>query len=87
MTLVNIFWYLSALFGVALIATSAITVAPGGEAGMRLELGVFAGGALLFAAIAVTLKRLGVGGPKWLLRLFQVLAVVATGLVLLIAAG
>jgi hypothetical protein len=41
MTVVNISWNLCVLFAVALIASSAITVAPGGQAWMRLEMGMW----------------------------------------------
>ena len=41
MTVINLSWYRCVLFAVALAFSSAITVAPGGQAWMRLEMGIW----------------------------------------------
>ena len=85
MTIINISWYLCVLFIIALVAESAITIAPGAMV-MRLT-GIWAVLAVLFAAVAVTFKWFHVSEPKWLLRVFQGIAVVATVVVILMVIG
>ena len=85
MTIPNLSWYLCILFVVALAAESAMTVEPGVLAfkitGMWLALSI------LFAAVAIIFKWFRVPQPKWLLRLFQGLAVLATVVVLAMVGG
>ena len=85
MTVINLPWYLCVLFAVALTISSAITVAPDGQAWMRLEMGIWLALSVLFAAVAVIFRRFP--QPKWLLRLFQGLAVLATLVVFLTVGG
>jgi hypothetical protein len=87
MTVINISWYLCLLFIVALVAESAITVAPGGEVGARILMGTWAGLAVLFATVAVTFSRLRLSEPRWLVRAFQGVALVATVAVILMVVG
>ncbi len=87
MTVTTISWYLCVLFAVALAGSSAITVVPGGEAWMRLEMGTWLALSILFAAVAVVFKRLRVPQPRWLLRTFQCFAVLATVAVALMIGG
>ncbi len=87
MTVINLSWYLCVLFAVALAFSSAITVAPGGQAWMRLEMGIWLGLSILFAAVAVIFKLRHVSQPKWLLRLFQCFAVLATLMVFMMVGG
>lgn len=87
MTLQHLSWYLCVLCVVALVAGSAMTVAPGGETVQRILLGTEAGLAILFAAVAVAPSRFHVRGPKWLLRVVQGFAILATLLVLMITVG
>jgi hypothetical protein len=78
---------LCALFTVALAVESAITVAPGGESAVRLLMGLSAALAATFATVAVTFKRLRVPEPKWLVRVFLGVALVATVVVVLTVVG
>ncbi len=87
MTVTTISWYLCLLFAVALVVSSAITVAPGGQAWMRVEMAAWLALSVLFAAVAVAFRVLHVPQPKWLLRLFQCFAVLATVVVVLIVGG
>jgi hypothetical protein len=87
MTVISISWYLCALFTVALVAESAITVAPGGESVVRMFMGAWAALAIIFAVVAVTFRWLHVPGPKWLVRVFLGVAVVATVVVGLLVVG
>ena len=87
MTVINLSWYLCGLFAVALVVSSAITVAPGGQAWMRLVMGIWLALSVLFAAVAVIFRLRHVPQPKWLLRLFQCLAVLATVVVFLMVGG
>ena len=87
MTVINLSWYLCVLFAVALAISSAITVAPGGQAWMRLEMGIWLALSILFAAVAVIFRWFRIPQPKWLLRLFQGLAVLATLVVFLMVGG
>ena len=54
---------------------------------MRLEMGTWLALSILFAAVAVVFKRLRVPQPRWLLRLFQGFAVLATLVVILMVCG
>ena len=87
MTVTNISWYLCALFVVALVGSSAITVAPGGETMLRVLMGIWAALAVLFAVIAVAFRRFRAAEPKWLVRVFQGMAALATVAVVLFAVG
>ena len=87
MTISTLACYLCVLFAVALAVLSAITVAPGGQASVRLELGIWLALSILFAAVAIIFKWFRLPQPKWLLRLFRGLAVLATVAVFLMVAG
>jgi hypothetical protein len=87
MTVITLSWYLCVLFVVALAVSSAITVAPDGQAWMRIEMGMWLALAIGFAAVAVIFKRFHVPQPKWLLRLFQGFAVLATVVILMMVSG
>ena len=78
MTVINLSWYLCVLFACALAISSAITVAPNGQASLRLEMGIWLALSILFAAVAIIFRLRHVPQPKWLLRLFQCFAVLAT---------
>ena len=83
----SICWYLCGLFLFALLATSAITVAPGSErffAGLMLLNGCCA---VLCGGLAIILRRSELAVPGWLLRTFQGCAVLLTILVLFISVG
>ena len=85
MTIPILSWYLSILFIVALIAESAMTVEPGVLA-FKIT-GIWLALSILFAAVAIIFKRFCVPQPKWLLRLFQSLAVLATLVVFSMVVG
>jgi hypothetical protein len=87
MTVINISWYLCILFVIAVVVASAISVAPGGETWAQLLVGAQATFAVLFGTLAVVFKKLGLSDPKWLLRVFQLIAVVATVAVILVIGG
>ena len=83
----SICWYLCGLFLFALLATSAITVAPGGEhffAGLMLFNALCS---VVCAGLALILRRNESPPPRWLFRVFQGFAVVATILVLFVSVG
>jgi hypothetical protein len=85
MTVVNLSWYLCVLFAVALAVSSAITVEPGV---LWFQITVtWLALSILFALVAIMFKRFRVPQPKWLLRLFQGLAVLATLVVILMVCG
>jgi len=85
MTIPNLSWYLCVLFIVALIVESAMTVEPGLLA-FKIT-GIWLALSILFAAVAIVFKRFRFPQPRWLLRLFQILAVLATLVVFLIVVG
>ncbi len=87
MTVTTLSWYLCVLFAVALIVSSAISVAPGGEWWMALEMVTLLALSVLFAAVAVAFRVFRLSQPKWLLRTFQCLAVLATLVVALTVVG
>jgi hypothetical protein len=87
MTVVSLSWYLCVLFAVALAVSSAITVAPGGQVWMRLEMGTWLALSIAFAAVAVTFKRFHIPKPRWLLRLLQCFALLATVVILIMVGG
>jgi len=87
MTVINISSYLCVLFIFALVAESAATVAPGGEAMQRMLMGAWAALAVLFAVVAATFWWFGASGPKWLSRTLLGLALLATVTVVLMAVG
>jgi hypothetical protein len=87
MTCINLSWYLCVLFAVALAVSSAITVTPGGQAWMRLEMTTWLVLSILFAAVAIIFMRFRVRQPNWLLRLFQGFAVLASVVVVLMVGG
>src|SRR5690349_16036542 len=70
MTIPNLSWYLCILFAVALAFSSAITVAPGGQAWMRWEMGIWVALSILFAAVAIIFRWFRAPQPGWLLWLF-----------------
>ncbi len=87
MTATHVSWYLCLLFAVALVVSPAITVAPGGQAWMRVEMATWLALSVLFAVIAVAFRVFHVPQPKWLLWLFQGFAVLATLVVVLMVVG
>jgi hypothetical protein len=87
MSVVGISWYLCVLSLISAIVLSAITVHPGAQSRARLDIAVAATLAILFAAAALAFKKRGVPGPKWLLRVFQCLAVLGTVFVALMIGG
>ena len=87
MTIPILSWYLCLLFAVALAVSSTITVAPGGQAWLRLEMGIWLALSILFAAVAVAFRLFHAPQPRWLLRTFQGIAVVATLVVFLMVVG
>ncbi len=87
MTVINLSWYLCVLFAVALAISSAVTVVPGGQVWMRLEMGTWLTLSILFAAVAIVFRLRHVLQPKWLLRAFQGFAVLATLVVFLMVGG
>ncbi len=54
---------------------------------MRLEMGIWLALSILFAAVAIILRLRHIPQPKWLLRLFQSLAVLATVVVFMMISG
>ncbi len=87
MTPVNLSWYLCALFAVALIAASAITVHPDAQGSMNILFAGNAGFSILFGVAAIILIRLGSPRPKWLVRGFQAVAILATLVVVVMLGG
>ena len=85
MTVISLSWYLCVLFAVAVVAESAMTVEPGVLA-FKIT-GIWLALSILFAAVAIIFKRFRIPQPKWLLRLFQGLAVLATVAVFLMVVG
>ena len=87
MTVIHISWYLCVLFAAAFAVSAAITVAPGGQAWMRVELAMWLALSIAFAAAAIVFRRLRVQQPKWLVWLFQGFALLATLVVLIMVGG
>jgi hypothetical protein len=87
MTVINLSWYLCVLFVLALAVSSAITVAPSGQPAMRLEMAAWLAFSIAFAVVAIIFKWFQVPQPKWLLRLFQCIALFATVVVALMVVG
>ena len=87
MSAVNLSWYLSALFIFAAIMQAAATFVPGHEGTRHLLLLVWLAASLVFAAVAVVLICRGITKSIWLDRTLQVLAWLATIVVMLIAVG
>ena len=87
MTVIKISWYLCFLFVLALAVESTITVAPAGATVIRFLMWAWAILAILFAAVAISFKVFRFPEPKWLLRSFQAVAVVATVAVVLMVVG
>jgi hypothetical protein len=83
MTAAGISWYLCILFIVTLLALSTVTVAPAGAAAIYSLLGACAGLAVFFAAVAVSFRLFRLPQPRWLIRVFECVAVLATIIVLL----
>ena len=54
---VFISWYLSVIFLLGLLASSAITVVPGGETFVRVAMSICLAGAVAFTFLAVRLRR------------------------------
>jgi nitrate reductase gamma subunit len=86
-TVTKISWYLCGLFIFALVAFSAVTVAPGAETTQRVVVGTAAALAVLFAFVALIFRRFRISEPAWLIRTMQGFALLATILVLLFAVG
>ena len=78
MTIPSILWYLCALFLVAAVVTSLIDVVPGGETEIRAMMTVCGGLSMAFGVAAGAMKKRGLGGPQWLLRGLQCVAVFLT---------
>ena len=87
MTIINVSWYLCFLFVIALAVSSAISVVHGKESEMRLLMGTYLALSVLSAVVAIIFKRFSIRQPKWLLRLFQAFAVLATLVVLGLVGG
>jgi hypothetical protein len=87
MTVINISWYLCVLFAAALAVSSAITVAPDGQAWMRVELATWLVLSVLFAVVAVAFRLLHIPQPRWLLWTLQCFAVLATVVIALMVGG
>ncbi len=87
MTVINVSWYLCFLFTVTLAVSSAISVVHGRESEMRLLMGTYLALSILFAVVAIVFRRFSIRQPKWLLRLFQAFAVLATLVVLMLVGG
>jgi len=87
MTVSSLSWYLCFLFAVALAASSAITVAPGGKAWASVETATWRALSVLSAAVAVAIPLLRIPQPKWLMRVFRGFAVLATSVVLMMVGG
>jgi len=64
-----------------------ITVVPAAQTAALVTLGILATAAIVFAALALIFWRRGTPGPKWLLRTLQTVAVLATLMVAMLAAG
>ena len=87
MSFSSICWYLCGLFLFALLATSFVTVAPGGErffAGLMLFNGLCS---VVCGGLALVLRRHESSPQSWLLRVIQGFAVVMTILVLFVSVG
>jgi len=87
MTVSSLSWYPCFLFAVALATSSAITVAPGGKAWASVETATWRALSVLSAAVAVAIPLLRTPQPKWLMRVFQGFAVLATLVVLMMVGG
>jgi hypothetical protein len=87
MTVIKLSWYTCVLFVIALVVESMVTVAPSGETAARLLMGLWAALAATFAAIAVTFRWLRLSEPRWLVRAFVGVAVVATVIVAMMVVG
>lgn len=87
MTVIHVSWYLCVLFAAALAVSSAITVTPGGQAWMRVELATWLALSVLFAVVAIAFRLLHIPQPRWLLRTLQCFAVAATVVVALMVGG
>ena len=85
MTIIHVSWYLCVLFIVVVGAESAMTVEPGLL--MFKITGIWLALSILFAAVAIIFRWFRVPQPKWLLRLFQGLAVLATLVVFSMVGG
>jgi len=81
MTITNISWYLCVLFAVAMLVSGQVDWGPGWVAG-RLDMKWLASSAT-FAALPVIFWWFRIPQPRWLLRLFQCVAVLATVVVLI----
>lgn len=86
-SVVHISWYLCVLFIFAVVAESAATAAPGGEAMQRTLMGAWATLAIVFAGVAVAFMWLGVSDPRWLVRTLLGVALLATVAVVLMSVG
>jgi hypothetical protein len=80
-------WYLSGLFAVALAVTSAMSFHPDARSEAWLLMGSDAGLSIVFALLAVGYRLKRLPSPRWLLRVFQCLAVLGTIVVLMMVGG
>jgi hypothetical protein len=87
MIVINLSWYLCVRFAVALAVSSAITVAPDGQAAMRPEMAAWLALSIAFAAVAIIFRWFPIPQPQWLMRLFQRFALLATVVVALMVVG
>jgi len=78
MTIPQLSWYLCIVFALGLGISSAVSVTPQTEHWMHWQLGILLGLVLTFATVAMLFQRFRLPQSKWLLRLFQGLAVLAT---------
>jgi hypothetical protein len=80
-------WYLCGLFLFALVAESAVSVAPGGNAMVGALMATWATLSVVFAVMAICLRRRSVSRARWLVRSLLGFAIPATAMVLLLAVG
>lgn len=87
MGVARICWYLCGLFALAVFLESTVTYHPQSQRTMWLLMGGTATLSLVFGVLAVVLWRIAFREPRWLVRVFQALAVLATVLVILMVGG
>jgi hypothetical protein len=87
MTVARICWYLCGLFAVALVAASAITFHPEAQAARWLLTSGTAALSAVFGVLAVVSRQAAFAQRRWLVRVFQCLAVLATITVILMLGG
>jgi hypothetical protein len=87
MKVIIISWYLCMLFFVALLAESAVTVAPGGESLQKAIIAVLAVLLIGSGAMALAFMRWGVPQTRWLPKVLLGAACGSTLMVLLFVVG